>query len=98
MGDLKTLLASNEPTGAWVHIEGIMDSMGMMRGSFAPVKRAALGAVVGYIVGEALRPSFAYSKNGKHREWAFLSGGQGDATIPWWIFPATGAVVLGVFV
>ncbi len=83
-------------------VEGVMDSMGMMRGSSAYAKRAAFGAVVGYAVVETVRPSIMYYDDGTARPWSFSSFGatvdnntkqQHSTWLPWWSGPLAGAVV-----
>ena len=41
-------------------IENVFDSMGMMQGDLAPVKRAAVGAAIGYALAYGLQPKFAF--------------------------------------
>lgn len=41
-------------------IEGVFDSMGMMQGDLAPVKRAAVGAAIGYAIAYGLKPKSAF--------------------------------------
>lgn len=41
-------------------IEGVFDSVGMMQGDMAPVKRAAVGAAIGYAFAYGVQPKFAF--------------------------------------
>lgn len=88
-------------------IEGVFDSLGMMSGTLAPVKRAALGAGVGFVLVKAVQPSSMYYEDGTPRPWAFSqvganydgSGtGQHSALVPWWAVPAAGAAIGGLFI
>lgn len=55
-------------------VENAFDSVGMMRGSAAPVLRAATGFALGSMVMFALRPSFAFDESGKARPWKYEPG------------------------
>jgi hypothetical protein len=89
-------------SAVWAAAEGVMDSMGMMRGNLAIAKRALFGAGVGYLAVQAVRPSAMYYDNGEPRPWSFSqtgsnydgSGtGQHSATVPWWSVPLGTAIV-----
>ncbi len=86
-------------SGILPSIEKGFDGLGMMQGSFAPVKRAVFGAAVGYIIGEALRPPWSHTSSGQKRPWIYLSGESSSATlIPWWAHPLAGAVICGILI
>jgi len=88
-------------------VENVFDSMGAMRGNVAYVKRAAIGAGLGYVAMETIRPSFAYYDDGTARPWAFSTmGSTADAAtgqlhstyVPWWSGPVVGAIVCTNFI
>ncbi len=83
-------------------VEGVMDSMGMMRGDMAYPKRALFGAAVGYAAVETFRPSIMYYDDGTARPWSFSTFGQTmdnntkqqhSTYVPWWFGPLGGAIV-----
>src|SRR5512135_1725325 len=69
--------------------EQFFDSIGLMRGPYAPVGRAAFGIVVGCVVMFALRPSWAFTPDGSPNP---------KARVPWWTVPVALGAVCGVFV
>lgn len=71
--------------------EQFFDSLGMMAGPSAPIARAVTGAVLGALVIYAVRPGFAFNKDGSAKS---LS----QARVPWWSFPVAGALICGVFI
>lgn len=79
-------------------VEGVLP----MEGALAPVFRAAIGAGLGWLLIEAIRPSFAYNPDGSKRPWNVLpemyeSRGTPTAA-PWVVGPLAGAVLLAGFV
>jgi len=85
--------------GFYPAIERAFDGLGMMQGSLAPIKRAAFGAGLGYIIGEAIRPSWSHTSSGAHRPWLYLSGDNASGTLlPWWTLPVAGAFVCAVLI
>lgn len=80
-------------------IEGALDGLGLMRGTWAPVKRFVVGAGAVYILMEAFRPALTHSSSGQHRPWIFTQGWSEQASyVPWWGFPLAGGIVLSVFI
>jgi len=75
--------------------ERFFDSIGLMRGDFAPVGRAAVGALVGTGIMWALRPGFAFDKDGHAKPWG---KGANGTSIPWYTLPAALAIFCGVFI
>jgi hypothetical protein len=69
-------------------VENAFDSVGMMRGSAAPVLRAATGFTLATMVMFALRPSFAFDEQGQVRPWKY-DPGHGDnedsTTVSWYV-------------
>ncbi len=78
-------------------IERIFDSLGLMTGTMAPMKRALVGAaVVGGFVW-IWKPDFMFNENGTPKQ--FGTDGQANETLfPWWAASLTGAVVFGVLI
>jgi hypothetical protein len=63
-----------------------------------PIARACIGAVVGFVVVEALKPYPMYTADGVKAPWKATSPDEEDATsIPWFYAPVAGAVVGGLF-
>lgn len=69
--------------------ESFFDSIGLMRGTFAPAGRALFGVAVGAVLMYAIRPSFAFNSDGSPKS---------NARIPWWSIPVAIGAVCGVFV
>lgn len=68
-------------------LEGFFDSLGLMRGTFAPVGRAAIGFAGGTIVAEAIRPEVSYNPDGTRRPWAITHPDAENPTyLPWWVW------------
>lgn len=70
-------------------MESFFDSVGLMRGTYAPAGRAAFGIAAGSLVMFAVRPSFAFNPDGSVKA---------GARVPWWAIPVALGAVLGVFV
>lgn len=89
-------------------VENVFDAFGAMRGGpEAYAKRALLGAAVGYVAMETIRPSFAYYDDGTKRPWAVttegvtldkLTGQQHSTLFPWFTGPVVGAVASSLFI
>ena len=79
--------------------EAFFDSLGMMRGTYAPAARAGFGFAVGWGGMQALKPSFAYERNGNPRPWAVTNPRDPRATsVPWFAIPGALAIISGVFI
>lgn len=82
-------------------IENAFDAVGMMQGETAPLKRAAVGAGIGYFVGYYLQPSIAWNA-GVERVWTPLAKDTAeyeDSTwLPAWMITAIPAFVFGVLI
>jgi hypothetical protein len=76
-------------------VESFFDSIGLMRGELAPAKRAAFGIVVGSRVMFAVRPGFAFDKNGNPLP---IGRGPRHTMVPWWAPGVALGVVFGVFI
>lgn len=82
-------------------IEDALDSVGLMQGDLAPLKRTLVGGAIGYFVVTTMQPTWAYTKDGKPKEWAITSTSEvPDATtmVPWWMAAAVPAFVMGVLI
>lgn len=75
--------------------EAFFDSIGLMRGEYAPVGRAAVGAGVGAAIMWAIRPSFAFDASGNPLPWG---KGATATQVPWFVLPVALAIFSGVFV
>lgn len=82
-------------------IENAFDAVGMMQGETAPLKRAAVGAGLGYFVGYYLQPNIAWN-NGVERTWTPLAKDdieKADSTwLPAWLILSIPAFVFGVLI
>jgi len=78
---------------AWDKLENVFPSSMPLR--------AAMGAGIGYVVMEAVRPEFAYHNERKRPDAYFpdLYVGEGPPTFtPWWTGPLLGAVLTTLFI
>lgn len=75
--------------------ENFFDAIGCMQGPSAPLKRAAIGAGLGYALAYGLKPGFAFT-NGEARPWKVTATGDEAADATW--FPAWAIAVLPAFV
>lgn len=86
--------------GIWDRIEMLFDALGMMRGTFAIVKRFAFGFGIGTIIMWSWQPSFAFYR-GLARPWKAL-GDNGDIPAtwtPWWlVLPVPLVALFGLFI
>lgn len=83
-------------------IENGFDAIGLLRGSNAPVKRAALGALVGSCIVTLARPK-AMFVNGVPRPWSLITKNPEKSNIeptpvPWFFVPAALALAAGVLI
>ena len=74
-----------------------------MEGTMAPLWRAAIGGVLGYLVIAAIRPSFAYNDvDGSPRPWAVMPEmfpGRGAPThLPFIVGPLLGVLLFAGFI
>lgn len=67
-------------------VEGAYDSIGLMRGPSAPAKRFLFGTLVGSGIVYALKPEFAFNRDGTPRAWALSNPqAQNKTAIPWFL-------------
>lgn len=96
MSAIKDILdkASTDPMSTPMNAaEHFFDALGLMRGDFAPVGRAAVGFGIGAAVIWAARPSFAFGPDGSALPW-----GKGGTSLPWYTLPAAFGIFCGLFV
>lgn len=75
-------------------VEGVYDALGLMTGSAAEAKRFVFGCLMGAGVVYVLKPTSAFTPDGRARPWALLQPESPDKTaFPWWI----GGLLFGVF-
>lgn len=79
-------------------IEGILDSVGLMEGELAPIKRFVVGGAIGAGIVFGAKPSLAFTADGQLRPWSVLSDDANATPVPWWFMVGLPAVVLGVFI
>lgn len=82
-------------------LESVFDALGAMQGSFAPAKRAAIGAGLGYGI-LMLKPSFACNPDGSYRPFILTAQTDADkqnATIfPWWAVVGAPAAMFSLLI
>lgn len=80
-------------------VEGVYDSLGMMKGESAPAKRLLFtGAVAGGLA-YAIKPSASFDEKGQPRPWALTSPQHPRRTFfPWFFWAGIGGLVGGFFI
>lgn len=79
-------------------VEDVLDSVGLMEGAAAPLKRTAVGLALGGIVVFGLKPALFFNTDGSLRPWSMMSADPNATPVPWWVGVAFPAVVLGVLI
>jgi hypothetical protein len=82
-------------------LETVFDSVGMMQGDSAPLKRAAVGAALGYGINYFLKPSFAYDARGQPKQFYFTADDKEKSNstyFPYWAVVALPAIIFGVLI
>ena len=84
------------------YVEGFFDSIGLMRGTYAPAKRAAFCALLATGIVCYIQPKGMFI-GGNPRPWDVITRNPKDSsvpptTIPWFFAPLTAAVVGGVLI
>lgn len=77
-------------------IEDALDSIGLMEGEAAPLKRAAVGAGIGYLFAVLVKPGFAYTADGKARPFALNASAADQASATY--FPVGAIVAIPAFI
>jgi hypothetical protein len=76
-------------------IEGVFDRLGMMQGEAAPLKRGAVGAVLGYGIAYGIKPGFAFDAKGDPKPFGTKKG---ETLFPAWAIVITPAIIFGVLI
>lgn len=93
--------------GVYDFIERFLDSLGLMTGELAVVKRMVFGAGVGTGLVWLIKPAIMFDRNtGVARPWTYFqakdenqNNNKLDPTMfPWFVAPIIGAFVLGVLI
>lgn len=79
-------------------IESALDSVGLMQGTAAPVKRAVVGVGIGAAITFGAQPSIAFDDEGNVRPWAMMSDDENATQLPWWMIVGFPAFVLSVLI
>lgn len=83
-------------------IEDALDSVGMMQGDLAPMKRAVVGGAIGYGVITMWKPSWAYDQDtGTPYPWTVTNKDvdrHQTTMMPYWLAALIPAFVLGVLI
>jgi len=80
-------------------VERAFDGLGLMSGSWAPVKRFVFAGAAVYILQEAFKPGYAYDEAGNKRPWIYTQGESQHSTyVPFWAAPLVGAIFFSVFI
>ncbi len=97
-------MASGVETHIIEPIENVLDSVGLMHGPSAPLKRTAVGVGIGAAVVFGLRPAMFWtepvSTNAaqKLRPWKLTSKDSDATWIPWYLFMGATGFVMGVLI
>jgi hypothetical protein len=76
-------------------IEDGFDKLGMMQGEAAPLKRAAVGGVLGYAIAYGIKPSFAFDSKGDPKPFGTKKG---ETLFPAWGIVVLPAIIFGVLI
>lgn len=81
-------------------LENAFDAVGAMEGTLAPLKRAAIGGGIGYLLAYGLKPAVAFDNDGNERPWIFGENGDSkDATyLPAWGIAVIPAAISSLFI
>ncbi len=96
MSAIDTILksAANDPATTAINApEQFFDALGLMRGEYAPVGRAALSFGLASALVWAVRPSLMFNADGTPKPY-----GAKGTSFPWYVLPAVAAVIGGVFI
>lgn len=93
--------------GIYDALEGFFDSLGLMTGELAVVKRMVFGAGVAMGIVWLMKPAIMFDKNtGVARPWTYFQSKDENqnnnklepTSFPWFVAPIIGAFVLGVLI
>jgi len=81
-------------------IENFFDSIGMMKGEYAPFMRFVLVGSVAGMAMVALKPGMFFKTDGSPRPWKYLNPTLGDESsmVPWWIVPVGAGLMASTFI
>jgi hypothetical protein len=79
-------------------IESVLDTVGLMEGSLAPLKRTLVGAGIGAVIAFGIQPRLCFNSDGSLRPWSLTSDAANATPIPWWMLMSFPAVILGVLI
>jgi len=82
-------------------IEKFFDTLGMMSGNFAEMKRFAFGALVTGGVLYVIQPSIMFGEKGNMRQFALMPGNEGvegTTYLPLWAAVLIGGTIPAMFV
>jgi hypothetical protein len=76
-----------------INTQEYLESVGLR----TPTSRFIVGAGMGVLLTEAIRPGFSHDAKGQHRPWAILDPGAKDGTqVPWFLPPVISGTVLAL--
>lgn len=83
-------------------IEKAFDSVGLMRGAFAPLGRAGVGFAIGTGVMYALNgvhlAGFAFDESGNPRPWKYQQNSENATSVTWWMPGLALGAAFGLFI
>lgn len=85
--------AQNPATTPMNAPEHFFDAIGLMRGEYAPVGRAAVSFGLVSALVWAVRPSLMFTSDGSPKPY-----GAKGTSFPWYVLPTVAAVIGGVFI
>ena len=96
----KILNGSKGPLDDVFHgVEGMFDSIGLMRGDAAPARRLVFGVLVGGAAMYLIKPTVAFRQDGRPRPWVLSNPDAPDKTaVPWWLPAAAAGFFCGFLV
>lgn len=86
-------------TSVYDRIEMLFDALGLMRGTFAPMKRFVFGGGIALIIMMAYQPKYAFSR-GQIRPHVWMAGDSPvpSTWIPFWVPPLLTGLFLALFI
>jgi hypothetical protein len=76
-----------------------LDKFGLMTGSWATLKRFAIGFALASFIVTQFKPGFMFMQDGSARPWMLIEPENPQATpMTWYIFGAIGGLILGVLI
>jgi hypothetical protein len=79
-------------------LEHFYDSLGMMRGGFAPYMRMLFTGSLAGVIQQGIKPSYAFDEYGNPRPFKLTSASDKSTWVPWWMIPSVLGVASGVFI